>query len=285
MQSGRACVAKHILRAVITEERRDLAAGVIRSLLWLAAFCFAAGLFLAATLLLRGVPPTAHSAAGRVTGENASKLRDYLTALLFFLITPAAAIPLFRVGVRENDRLRNAVTGDGVRNLVSLLFVAPFFLAPFLYLTTFKPAWPVLIPVAISQLLPRAVITFQRRLWVRRLFVAEMEPFHGVIAVEALAWILFRYIGVGKRIAHIPTLFLELAFIAFFIALFWLAFLLVARIAAFTSDLTVEAALQRIAIAALPLVILPPLAILFIPGNVAISYAVFCLKKKKTLIL
>ena len=258
---------------MIEQERNDLAAGVIRSLLWLAAFCFAAGLFLAATLLLRGVPPTPHVAVGRVTVENASKLRDYLTALLFFLITPAATIPLFRLGVRENDRLRNAVDGDGVRNLVSLLFITPFFLAPFLYLTTFKPAWPVLIPVAISQLLPRAVITWQRRMWVRRLFVAEMAPFHALIAVEALAWILFRYIAVGKRIAHIRTLFLEIAFIAFFIALFWLAFLLVARIAAFTFDLTTEEALKRISIAALPLVILPPLAILFIPGNVAISIA------------
>jgi hypothetical protein len=258
---------------VIEQERNDLAHGVIRAFLWLAAFCFAAGLFLAATLLLRGVPPTPHVAVGRVTVENASKLRDYLTVLLFFLITPAATIPLFRIGGRENERLRKSVDGDGIRNLVSLLFVAPFFLAPFLYLTTFKPAWPVLIPVAISQLLPHAVITWQRRMWVRRLFVKEMEAFHALIAVEALAWILFRYIAVGKRIAHIPTLFLELAFIAFFIALFWLAFLLVARIAAFTFDLTTEAALQRIAVAALPLVILPPLAILFVPGSTAISIA------------
>src|SRR5258707_10199645 len=150
---------KRILPRVITEERSDLAAGVIRSLLWLAAFCFAAGLFLAATLLLRGVPPTPHIAVGRVTVENASKLRDYLTALLFFLITPAATIPFFRLGVRENDRLRKAVDGDGVRNAVSLLFVSPFFLAPFLYLTTFKPAWPVLSPVPIAPRPPRAAIT------------------------------------------------------------------------------------------------------------------------------
>jgi hypothetical protein len=256
---------------VTADDRTDLPNGVIRSLLWLAAFCFAAGIFLAATLLLRAVPPTPHIAVGRVTVENASKLRDYLTALLFFIVTPAATIPFYRLGARENARLRAAVTGEGVRNLVSILFIAPFFLAPFLYLTTFKPAWPVLIPVAISQLLPRAVITWQRRQWVRRLFVREMEPFHALIAVEALAWILFRYIAVGKRIAHIPTLFLELAFIAFFIALFWLAFLLVARIAAFTFDLSTEEALQRIAIAALPLVILPPLAILFVPGRIAIS--------------
>jgi hypothetical protein len=259
---------------VIEEERRDLAAGVIRALLWLAAFAFACGIFLTATLLLRGIPPTPHVAVGRVTVENASKLRDYLTVLLFFLVAPAATIPLYRLGARENARLRSALTGDGVRNLVSILFVAPFFLAPFLYLTTFKPAWPVLIPVAISQLLPRVVIRWQRSRWIRRLFVPEMEPFHALIAVEGLAWILFRYIAVGKRIAHIPTLFLEIAFIAFFIALFWLAFLLIARIGAFTFDLTTEAALQRVAIAALPLAILPPLAILFVPGNVAISIVV-----------
>jgi hypothetical protein len=258
---------------VSDEPRKDLAEGVIRSLLWIAAFCFAAGIFLTATLLLRGVPPTAHVAVGRVTVENASKLRDYLTVLLFFIIAPAATIPLFRIGARENERLRAAVEGDGERNLVSALFVTPFFLAPFLYLTTFKPAWPILIPLAFSQLLPRAVITWQRSRWIRRLFVRDMTPHHALIVVEALAWILFRYIAVGKRIAHIPTLFLEIAFIAFFIALFWLAFLLVARIAAFTSELTTEAALQRIGIAALPLVILPPLALLFVQGSVAISLA------------
>jgi hypothetical protein len=258
---------------VFDEPRKDLAAGVIRSLLWIAAFCFAVGIFLTATLLLRGVPATAHVAVGRVTVENASKLRDYLTVLLFFIIAPAATIPLYRLGARENLRLRAAVSGDGVRNLVSVLFVAPFFLAPFLYLTTFKPAWPILIPLAFSMLLPRAVITWQGTLWIRKLFVREMAPHHALIVVEALSWILFRYIAVGKRIAHIPTLFLEIAFVAFFIALFWLAFLLIARIAAFTSDLTTEEALQRIGIAALPLVILPPLALLFVPGNVAISLA------------
>jgi hypothetical protein len=258
---------------VLEQPRENLAGGVIRSLLWIAAFCFAAGIFLTATLLLRGVPPTAHVAVGRVTVENASKLRDYLTVLLFFIIAPAATIPLFRIGARENARLRAAVEGDGERNLVSALFVTPFFLAPFLYLTTFKPAWPILIPLAFSQLLPRAVITWQRSRWIRRLFVRDMAPHHALIVVEALAWILFRYIAVGKRIAHIPTLFLEIAFIAFFIALFWLAFLLVARIAAFTSELTTEAALQRIGIAALPLVILPPLALLFVQGSVAITLA------------
>ena len=255
---------------MIEEERKDLVAGVIRSLLWLAAFCFAAGIFLTVTPLLRGIPPTPHVAVGRVTVENASKLRDYVAVLLFLLVAPAATIPLYRLGARENAWLRSAVDGDGLRNLVSTLFVTPFFLAPFLYLTTFKPAWPILIPLALSQVLPRAVIAGQRTLWIRQLFVPDMAPYHALVVVEALAWILFRYIAVGKRIAHIPTLFLEIAFIAFFIALFWLAFLLIARIAAFTVDVTTEAALQRIGIAALPLIILPALALLFVRGSVAI---------------
>src|SRR5258707_172 len=185
---------KRILPRVITEERSDLAAGVIRSLLWLAAFCFAAGLFLAATLLLRGIPPTPHVAVGRVTVENASKLRDYLTVLLFFIVAPATTIPLYRLGARANASFRAAVAGDGMRNIVSTLFVTPFLLAPFLYLTTFKPAWPILIPLALSQLLPRAVIGWQRSLWIRRLFAKEMVPHHALIVVEAMAWILFRYI-------------------------------------------------------------------------------------------
>ena len=67
---------------MIDEARKDLAEGVIRSLLWLAAFCFAAGFFLSVTPLLRGIPPTPHVAVGRVTVENASKLRDYLAVLL-----------------------------------------------------------------------------------------------------------------------------------------------------------------------------------------------------------
>jgi hypothetical protein len=160
------------------EQRKDLIDGVIRALLWIAAFCFAAGIFLTATLILRDVPPTPHVAVGRVTVENASKFRDYLTVLLFFIIAPAATIPLYRLGARENSRFRAQVTGDGLRNLVSALFVTPFFLAPFLYLTTFKPAWPILIPLAFSQLLPRAVIFWQRTLWIRRLFVPEMAPYH-----------------------------------------------------------------------------------------------------------
>jgi hypothetical protein len=252
-------------------EPDNLTPRLIRALLWLAAFCFAAGIFLSATLLLRDVPPTAPVAVGRVTIERVSKLGDYLTALLFFVVMPLATPPLFRLGLRECERLRARVRGDGARNLVALLFVAPFFLAPFLYLTTFKWGWPILIPIAAAELLPRVAIEFENRLWLRRLFRREMQPAHALIVVEALAWILFRYIATGRRIAHIPTLFLEIVFILFFIALFWLAFAAVARIASFATDSSFEVALQRVAVAALPLAVLPTLALGFVRGEIAIS--------------
>lgn len=255
--------------------RRLLPKRILSALLWLAAFCFATGIFLAATQLLRGLPPTAPVAVGRVTIEKVSKAHDYAAALLFFLLVPAATVWLHRAGTRENDRLRGKVDwhrdAEGIANLVSLLFVAPFFLAPFLYLTTFKPGWPLLIPLALSQLAPRVVIALHGTRWLRALFARDLVPFHTLIAVEALAWILFRYVGIGRRIAHVPTLFLEIVFVAFVVALFWAAFVLIARLATFTTGLSAEVALQRLAVAGLPLTILPLFPIRFVSAGPAIS--------------
>jgi hypothetical protein len=258
--------------------REQLAETAIRALIATAAFCFACGIFLAATLLLRDLPPTAPVAVGRVTVEHASKLRDYATAALFFLIVPAATIALQRLGTRENERMRRLFAWhdepEGLQNLASLLFIAPFFLAPFLYLTTFKWGWPLLIPLLLSQAAPRSLaLVFETR-WLRRLFTRAMLPHHALILFEALAWMLFRYIVTGRRIAHIPTLFLEALFIVFFLFLFWAAFLLIARIASFTIDIETDVALQRVAIAALPLVALPAMALSFVEGWLAISLVV-----------
>jgi hypothetical protein len=234
---------------------------ILNALLWLAAFFFACGIFLGATQLLRGVPPTAPVAVGRVTVEHVSKLRDYLTALLFFVLVPPATIALFHLGAKQ---LRQFPTP-----LAQTLFVAPFFLAPFLYLTTFKWGWPLIIPLAASQLGPRALLLVERTLWLRRLL--QQKAFNALIVSEALAWILFFYIGTWHRIAHVATLFLELVFVAFFVVLFWCAFALIARIAAFTGDITLEVAFQRVAVGALPLVILPALGLRFVPAHIAIS--------------
>ncbi|HJT16850.1 MAG TPA: hypothetical protein VJ853_05665, partial [Thermoanaerobaculia bacterium] len=87
----------------------------------------------------------------------------------------------------------------------------------------------------------------------------------------ALAWVLFRYIAVGRRIAHIPTLFLEIVFVLFMIIIFWCAMLLIARIATFTIGLDSEIAMQRLSIGALPLVAAPAMSLAFVPGSIAIS--------------
>jgi len=240
----------------------------INGAIWLAAFCFAAGIFLGATQLLRGIPPTPNVAVGRVTIEHASKLRDYLTALLFFILVPAATLWLQRLGVRQEEIFRRRSAHP---DLASALFIAPFFLAPFLYLTTFKWGWPLLIPLAASQLGPRALIGYERTHWIRRLLARDMAPANGLIVFEALAWIFFRYIAVGRRIAHVPTLFLEIVFVAFFIAAFWAAFALIARLATLAKDVTMEVALQRVAVGAMPILVLPLMALSFLPGAKAIS--------------
>jgi len=141
----------------VSDAGRDLPQRALSALMWLAAFCFACGIFLAATLLLRGLPPTPHIAVGLVTIENVSKLRDYATAMLFFILVPVATIGLHHYGRPWNELLRRRVV-ENHRNLASLLFITPFFLAPFLYLTTFKWGWPLLIPLLMSQALPRALI-------------------------------------------------------------------------------------------------------------------------------
>ena len=234
---------------------------ILNALLWLAAFFFACGIFLGATQLLRGVPPTPHVAVGRVTVENASKLRDYLGALLFFVLVPPATIGLHRLGARQMARFPGTMAGT--------LFVAPFFLAPFLYLTTFKWGWPLIIPIAASQLGPRALLLVERTLWLRRLL--RLRAFNALVVAEALAWILFFYIGTWHRIAHVATLFLEIVFVGFFVVLFWCAFVLIARIASFTIDIDLDVAFQRVAVGALPLVILPALGLRFVPAHMAIA--------------
>jgi hypothetical protein len=255
----------------------ELTPRVISALIWIAAFCFAVGIFLSATLLLRELPPTAPVAIGRVTVEKVSKARDYATEVLFFLLVPLATIGLYRVGARENERVRARLAGrrhagdtQGLQNLASLLFVTPFFLAPFLYLTTFKWGWPLLIPIALSQLAPRALFAFEENRWLRSLLSPALVPFHTLILVEAFSWIVFRYVSIAKRIAHVPTLFLEVVFIAFFLLIFWLAFVLMARLASFTLGVDTRIALQRLSVAALPLVLLAPAAVLFFNPQQAI---------------
>ena len=248
----------------MSQQRDELIDRTIAALLWIAAFAFAAGVFLSATLLLRFVPATPLVAVGRVTVERASKARDYIGGAMFYVLVAPLTIAFYRLGSRENERLRAHARHP---NAVSLLFVAPFLIAPFLFLTTEKWGWPVVLPLALALGLPRVVKLVDQNLWLRELL--QERATNTLIVAEALAWIVFRYIATGKRIAHFPTLFLELTFIVFFVVLFWCAFVLIARIA--TMAFGVTTALARIAVAALPISLLPLLGLLLVRGSTAIA--------------
>jgi hypothetical protein len=254
--------------------RNELIASVIAALIWIAAFAFATGIFLSLTLLLRFVPPTPPVAIGRVTIEGASKARDYLGAALFFILIAPLTIALYRAGDRVNRKLRRATPSR--KDLVSLLFVLPFFLAPFLFLTTQKWGWPVAVPLALSALLTRGLIAFETKSWLRDLFHRELRPFHTLIVAEALSWIAFRYIAAGKRLAHFPTLFLEIPFVVLFVVLFIAALVLIARSAQFVAGVPAPIALQRLTVAAVPLLALPALGLMLVPGNIAILMVMAC---------
>lgn len=223
---------------------------LVAAFAWIAAFCFACGVFLSVTLLFGDLPPTEPVAIGLVTIERYSKLRDYLGAALFFLSVPPLTIWLQRV-------LHRAAKNQ-------ILFLVPYFFAPLFYLTTGKVGWILLLPVALSFAAPRAVALWRKR-WIRDLFRKEMSGYHALLFSEALAWLFFRYIVTGRRIAHIDTLFLEIVFVAMFFAIFWGAAILIARVAELAFGAKRDDVFARVVVAATPIVILPFLAAAFLP--------------------
>jgi hypothetical protein len=235
---------------------RSLSGQVSSALLWIAAFCFACGLFFCATLLTRNLPPTAPVAVGVVTIERDSKLNDYVNAALFFLLVPPLTLAFRRLGERAT-----APYGLRDRNL----FALPYFFAPLLFLTTGKVGWALLLPVVLSFGIPRILALAGSRRWIRRLLRRGMWPFHALIVTEAAGWIFFRAIVTQRRIAHIPTLFLEVVFVTLFVALFWLVVLFAARVAQLSFGVDFEETFARIAVAGLPLALLPVAPIIAVP--------------------
>jgi hypothetical protein len=222
---------------------------IAAAFVWIAAFCLAAGVFLSITLLLRNLPPTAPVAVGLVTIERYSKLRDYLGAALFFLLVPPLTVWLQRL----------------LRRRPHPLATVPYFFSPLFYLTTGKVGWILGIPIAMSFGGP-ALLRFARtRLWLRRLFRDELRPYHALLFTEALAWLFFRYLVTARRIAHIPTLFLEVVFVALFVAIFWAAALLIAKLAELSFGRDAEDTFKRVTVAGLPIVLLPFLAAVWVP--------------------
>lgn len=222
---------------------------IAAAFVWIAAFCLAAGVFLSLTLLFRNLPPTDPVAIGLVTIERYSKLRDYLGAALFFLLVPPLTVGLQRL----------------LRKRPHPLATVPYFFSPLFYLTTGKVGWILGIPIAMSFGGP-ALLRFTRtRLWLRRMFRDELRPYHALLFTEALSWLFFRYLVTARQIAHIPTLFLEVVFVAMFFAIFWAAALLIAKLAELNFGRDVEETFRRVTVAGLPIVLLPFLAAVWIP--------------------
>jgi hypothetical protein len=232
-----------------------LADRIVAAFVWIAAFCLAAGVFLSLTLLFRGLPPTDPVAVGLVTIERYSKLRDYLGAALFFLLVPPLTIWFQRL----LGRARHRTFGEKV------LFTIPYFFSPLFYLTTGKVGWILGIPIALSLGAPKLLRVVRTRKWIRDMFRADLHPYHALLFCEALAWLFYRYLVTARRIAHIPTLFLEVVFVALFMAFFWAAALLISRLAELNFGRDREETFKRVTVAALPLVLLPFLAAAWIP--------------------
>jgi hypothetical protein len=243
---------------------RSLLDQVTGALLWVAAFCFACGFFFCAALAFRNVPRTPAVAIGVVTIEHASKLRDYLSAALFLLLVPPLTVWFRRIGARIDAYHRRSVNAEH-RTLASILFSVPYLFSPALYLTTGKVGWVLLLPVALSYAAPQLVAFADHRLWVRRLFRPEMWPFQALILTGAVSWILFRYLVVWRRIAHIPTLFLELVFIVLFLAIFVVVAIYAALMTKLLFGSDLEIAFRRVAIGASILVLLPYVAVAWVP--------------------
>ena len=191
-----------------------------------------------------------------VTIERYSKLRDYLGAALFFLLVPPLTIWLRNVFARAVE---------GMTTSAALLFTLPYCFSPLFYLTTGKVGWIIGLPVALSLGGPRALELWRTRRWLRELFRRELHPYHALLFAEGLSWILFRYIVLARRIAHIPTLFLEIVFVAVFLSLFWAAAILIARLAQLHFGRDAGEIFQRITVAALPLVALPFISAVWMP--------------------
>ena len=251
---------------------------ITAALLWIAAFCFASGVFFSITLLFRSLPPTPPVAIGVVTIERYSKLKDYLGAAIFFLAVPPLTIWFRRIGAQLLEREQRRFGRRRVQRQmpVAVLFTAPFLLSPLFYLTTGKAGWILLLPVAIAFGATRALLLFDTRRWLRQFFRRELSPYHALLFCEALSWILFRYLVTGRRIAHFPTLFLETVFVAIFLLLFWVVTFLIAHLTELNFGISAEDVFRRVVSAALPMVILPVLPLFAVPtrNSAAVMVAV-----------
>jgi hypothetical protein len=250
---------------------------IAAALVWVAAFSFAAGIFFSITLLFRGFPPTDPVAIGIVTIERYSKLKDYVTAALFFLSVPPLTVWLHGVGRRLIAREQSRFARRDRDLAVAILFTVPLMLSPIFYLTTGKVGWILLLPVALAYGGVRGLHLIDSSRAVRNLFRRDLHPYHALLFCEGASWLLYRYLVTGRRIAHYDTLFLEIVFVALFLAIFWAVAAVIARIGELGFAQPADEILRRVATAALPVVALPIVALFWVPTTRPVLVVVIAL--------
>lgn len=250
---------------------------IAAALVWIAAFSFAAGVFFSITLLFRGFPPTAPVAIGIVTIERYSKLKDYVTAGLFFMFVPVLTVWFQQIGTRLIARERSRFVRRDRDLAVAVLFTVPLMLSPIFYLTTGKVGWILLLPVALAFGGVRALHLADSNRAVRDLFRRDLHPYHALLFCEGASWLLYRYLVTGRRIAHYDTLFLEIVFVALFLAIFTAVAAVISRIGELSFGMPAGEILPRIATAALPLVLLPIVPLFWVPTTQPVIVVVIAL--------
>ncbi|MDX1584172.1 MAG: hypothetical protein R3338_11300, partial [Thermoanaerobaculia bacterium] len=224
-----------------------------------ASFAYAMGFFISTKKFL-DFPATDPIAVGRVTVEAASKLQDYVRFGYFILIVPLLTLLLIHWLPRIGRRVVRSIPRQTPLSIVAFASL-PLAISPFLYLTTYKEVWSVLLPPLLAWLVLAGWIAFARFEWLRSILSAGDRETHALVVTEGLALILFRYIATGSRIAHIPSLLLETIFLLFFLALWWVTVLALALLIARTPD-ELEPAWRRVAAGCFPLMLLPVASIL-----------------------
>lgn len=245
----------------------SLERGLRTSFFWVASFAWALTFWLASLKLLRGIAPGDPLAVGRITVDGYAKQRDYLGALLFYLLVPLLAFLFRKLLDRWFERIAGRAAGLGP----AFAFSLPFWIAPLLYLTTRKELWGILLPPVLAAIVPGWLRLRRERAWMRDLERPELAPFHLLVLTSAFAWVLFRAMAAGTRIAHIPTLFLEIPFIAFFMILFWAIGAGFARAVSLVAHRPQDELFARFALATSPLLLLPVLGLLPVDPRLAAS--------------
>lgn len=237
--------------------------------MWIGAFLFSSSVFLTLTKLLENLPATPPIAVGRVTIDGVSKMQDYVTAALFFLVVPLLTVLLQRVWQRYTTSLRGRAGSDPT--LATLAATIPLIFAPLFYLTTGKVGWGTILPLVLAAGICEAWAYGRSHRWPRVLLESRLRIWHFVAVIEAVSWILYRYIATGKRIAHIPTLFLEVVFFFFFVALFWFLLVFISLLKAVHTRTQSPETFPGVVTAFLPLFLLPLLALTALPSGIAVS--------------